>query len=432
MPTGRQIAAFSILAFFCLYFFSASITATSEDIWHRLTATAHTPDFARYSPPLTLSDAEFPIHDRGKRVLVLGDIHGMDAPFHALLDKLSYDPSSDVLIHVGDIIAKGPHEGSMAVLSYMATNNITGVRGNHDQQVIEWRSWLEWIRGLDGGAHWLHDLHAKLHAAAPDDPEEWAAKQLRHSRWAHKIPDGWKLLGDHYRLAHAMSAAEYRYLLALPLVLHVPSAHVFLAHGGVLPSDPRYKPYHRRQPLARVPALPHGAAHDKADLGKTTPLLRRLQEAAVLTDVPQNVDPWVTLNIRGVLDDHSVTRGMDGEPWADIWNRDISSCQGFDQQLRLTEHSKNALPCYPATVIYGHAAARGLDVKRWSVGLDSACVKGRRLSALVLDRKHQKSPFQEEGAEVEGAELEARKKTTIPFGEGRGRIVDISCKSHDD
>lgn len=32
------------------------------------------------------------------------------------------------------------------------------------------------------------------------------------------------------------------------------------------------------------------------------------------------------------------------------------------------------LPCKPSTVVYGHAAGRGLDLKRWSFGLDSGCV----------------------------------------------------------
>ena len=44
------------------------------------------------------------------------------------------------------------------------------------------------------------------------------------------------------------------------------------------------------------------------------------------------------------------------------------------------------LPCYPSTVVYGHAASRDLDVRRWSVGLDSGCLYGRRLTALVLTR----------------------------------------------
>ncbi|KAJ7707667.1 Metallo-dependent phosphatase-like protein [Mycena rosella] len=428
MPTGRQLVAYSTLAFFCLFFLSSGLTSP-DDLWQRLTTT-RTPDFSRYTPPQTLSDTQFPIHDPHKRVIILGDVHGMDKPFHALLAKLSYDPSSDVLMHVGDIVAKGPHEGSMAVLSYMAAHNVTGVRGNHDQMVIEWRSWLDWIAGLDGGAHWLRELHADLAAAGPEDPEAWAQKHLKHGhrrKWGRRIPDGWKILSDHYRVAHAMSAVEYRYLLSLPLVLHVPAAHAFIAHGGILPSDPRYKPYHRRQPLARVPALPKSAKHNKADPGKQLSLLRRLQEAAVLAHVPQNRDPWVTLNIRGVLDDNSVTRTKDGEPWADIWNRDVSSCVGFEAHLHLhrTERSTPALPCYPATVVYGHAAARGLDVKRWSVGLDSGCVYNRHLSALVLDSKLQKSPFEADAVELD---VEARKKITIPFGEGSGRVVTVSCK----
>lgn len=198
----------------------------------------------------------------------------------------------------------------MAVLSYMTTNNITGVRGNHDQKVIEWRGWLEWIGKLEGGKHWLNDFHAKAEAASPDDPEAWAEKHIKKtkSKWGKKIPAGWKILSDHYRVARAMSDAEFRYLLALPLVLHVPSAHTFIAHAGVLPSDPRYAPHHPRQPLARVPRLPNGDKHEKSHLEKTLPLLRRLQEVAILTDVPQNMDPWVTLNMRSILKDNSVTR----------------------------------------------------------------------------------------------------------------------------
>ncbi|KAJ7274359.1 Metallo-dependent phosphatase-like protein [Mycena haematopus] len=346
----------------------------------------------------------------------------MEKPFQALLDKLVFDPSSDVLVHVGDIVAKGPHEGSMTVLSYMTTNNVTGVRGNHDQKVIEWRSWLEWIGNLDGGNHFLTNLHSKVDAARPDDPEAWAEKHMKKtdSKWWKRIPEGWKILSDHYRIARAMSDAEYQYLLSLPLVLHVPAAHTFIAHAGVLPSDPRYAPYHRRQPLAHIPILPSG----KQDKANSEKMLRRFQEAAVLTDVPQNNDPWVTLNMRGVLKDHSVTRSKDGEPWSDVWNSDISLCAGFDQHMHLTKHAKTVLPCYPATVVYGHAASRGLDVKRWSVGLDSGCVRQERLSSLVLG--YRKSRSQEWEVEVE---REARKTIAIPFGDdGEGRIIDVSCQ----
>ncbi|KAF8206389.1 hypothetical protein K438DRAFT_1931587 [Mycena galopus ATCC 62051] len=273
-------------------------------------------------------------------------------------------------------------------------------------------------RPTRGGESFLADFHAKVDSAGPDDPKPGRKSTSRNTeQWWKHIPKGWKILSDHYRVARAMSDTEYQYLLSLPLVLHVPAAHVFIAHGGVLPSDPRYAPFHRRQPLARVPVLPGGGKHGRTHPEKTLPLLRRLQEAAVLTDVPQNADPWVTLNMRGVLKDNSITRTKKGEPWADIWNHDMSLCEGFDQHMHLTKHDKTALPCYPATVVYGHAAARGLDVKRWSVGLDSGCIYNRRLSALVL------GPRSEGSMDI----IESRKKQTIPFGDGEGRIVDISC-----
>ncbi|KAJ7285014.1 calcineurin-like phosphoesterase [Mycena rebaudengoi] len=389
------------------------------------------PDFSRYAPHRTLSKEEFPLDD--KRLIIVGDVHGMHEPFQTLLTKLSYDPSSDVLLHVGDIVAKGPHDGSLAVLSFMASNNITGVRGNHDQKVIEWRGWLEWIQGLRGGAAWLHDLHAQwleAEARGADDPEAWAAHLMRkdkakaNRRWWARVPAGWKVLSDHYRIAHAMAPAEYAYMLALPLVLHAPAAHTYLAHAGLLASDPRYQPDHRRQPLARVPRLPAGVTYDAARPNATRDLLRGLQEAAVLAEVPQNNDPWVTLNMRGVLDDHSVTRKKDGEPWSDVWNRDLSLCAGFDQHMHRARRSKNTLPCYPSTVIYGHSASRGLDVKRWSIGLDSGCVYEKRFSSLVL--KPSSKSFADDDDD-ERVEAEMRRKT-IPFGDNRkAHVISVSC-----
>ncbi|KAJ7227223.1 Metallo-dependent phosphatase-like protein [Mycena pura] len=417
-----QFLIVTVLVLFSFYFFPSG---TSADLWQHATALTRVPDFSHYVPLHTLSDTEFPTHDPHRRVIVLGDVHGMYEPFQALLDQVSYDPSADVLVHVGDIITKGPPKGSLAVLSYMAHHNITGVRGNHDQKVIEWRSWLEWVRKL-GGARWLAQFHAAAHAADPADPERWAAKYLKasKSRWSRTIPRGWKPLSEHYRLASDMSSAEYEYLLSLPLVLHAPSAHVFVAHAGVLPSDPHYKPTHRRQPLARVPAFPDGYEGGQGNSEEARALLRRVQEAAVLAHVPQNGDPWVTLNMRGVLADRSITRDQDGTPWAEVWNYEMGLCTGFEPRRQ----REAKLPCYPATVVYGHAAFRNLDIKRWSVGLDSGCVYNRRLSALVLDYHLRNTTFEGEVKTNDQVVAGQKKRKTIPFGEGSALVVDVECK----
>lgn len=38
----------------------------------------------------------------------------------------------------------------------------------------------------------------------------------------------------------------------------------------------------------------------------------------------------------------------------------------------------------PSTVIYGHDSRRGLQLRRWTKGLDTGCVKGGRLTALIM------------------------------------------------
>lgn len=37
------------------------------------------------------------------------------------------------------------------------------------------------------------------------------------------------------------------------------------------------------------------------------------------------------------------------------------------------------------TVIYGHDAKKGLNIREYTKGLDSACVSGGKLTALVIE-----------------------------------------------
>lgn len=93
-----------------------------------------------------------------------------------MLTKLSYDNTKDVLIFTGDVVAKSSHEGSLSTLDFISANyqttrtrartrtttttnsdlkaktdaqRIFGVRGNHDQLVVQWREWREWFEKLE-------------------------------------------------------------------------------------------------------------------------------------------------------------------------------------------------------------------------------------------------------------------------------------------
>ncbi|TDL26317.1 Metallo-dependent phosphatase [Rickenella mellea] len=412
----RQVASFIIVATFVVVLLGLGIRDEAKSVATILTdsledsrTSSKRPNFPQYIQMTSLSSEDLALERPGRRIIIIGDVHGMNNSMHDILSKLHYDSSRDLLIHVGDILAKGTLEGSLAVLSYMTSNNVTGVRGNHDQKVIEWRAWLEQVLAHKGGQAWLEEMERKS-----QDELKIYAKKGKGKGWK-KIPKGWKMLEDHYMIAKSMYPDQYKYLISLPLVIHAPSLHSFIVHAGMLPLDPHRSISNSRQPLSHIPSL-----SDKLKAPNIT-ALREAQELSLLSEVPQNLDPWVLLNIRGVLNNNEVTRSTsDGNPWSDLWTTVLDRCRGFDGALTLEDvedassNLKPKLPCHPSTIVYGHAAARGLDIKRWSMGLDTGCVYQRKLTALII------------GPENSGdGSLETQ---SIKFGESRkARVVSIKC-----
>ncbi|KAI0041916.1 Metallo-dependent phosphatase [Auriscalpium vulgare] len=381
----RRAVSFSVLLFFLTLIFSMGVIQeiSAGRLMVSVASQNGFPDFGQYVAPGSLSAERLSLDSPDRRVIIIGDIHGMSDALQSLLREVHYDSKKDTLIHVGDIAAKGPQSGSISVLSYMSMHNITGVRGNHDQKVLEWRAWIEWVRALGDGAgrawldgvegRWLQEQRLTGPGKGDEfDADDWVEEQAKNSkkgdrRWWGRVPKGWKMFSDHYNIARAMTAEEYGYLRSLPLVLHLPSEHTFLVHAGLLPYDPTRSITSQRQPLARLPSLPaHGVSRP------TIPSLREAQELAILDEVKQNADPWVVLNMRNILSDNTVSRKTKkGKAWAKTWNDVMPRCAGYDKPKK----KGKSLPCYPSTVVYGHAAARGLDVHRWTIGLDSGCVR---------------------------------------------------------
>ncbi|KAG5352897.1 hypothetical protein C0989_012287 [Termitomyces sp. Mn162] len=391
------------------------------------------PSFATFLDPFS-SGLSF------RRVILVGDIHGMYESLQKLLYQVSYDPSSDVLIPVGDFLTRGPHVDSMRTLSFMASNNITAVRGNHDQKVIEWRAWIHWMKTQPEGSRWLEETSAEW-AAADAKLEDWIDDKKRKNKdteWWSKIPKGWKPFDAHYAIAQEMSETQYAYLRSLPYIIHIPHTHAFIVHGGLLASNPKHPYNDPRQPLATMPRLPD-CCEDRVNRTET---LRRIQEREILNEVPQNTIPWNILNIRGIVDGE-VTRDNDGKPWSKAWRQDMRHCAGFNGELldasTIRKKKTKILPCYPATVVYGHAAGRGLDVKRWSIGLDTGCVYERRLTALVLGGKKTIKRRRVDDDDKEDIEIDTDddddgsgaikvNADQIKFGDSHyGQIVSVKC-----
>lgn len=87
-------------------------------------------------------------------------------------------------------------------------------------------------------------------------------------------------------------------------------------------------------------------------------------------------DPFMVMNMR-TIKDGVPSEGREGVGWMKVWNK-------FQNGLHKNKRS---------TVTYGHDSKRGLQVADYSMGIDTGCLKGGQLTAVVIeggnsDHKH--------------------------------------------
>ncbi|OCK89101.1 Metallo-dependent phosphatase [Cenococcum geophilum 1.58] len=111
--------------------------------------------------------------------------------------------------------------------------------------------------------------------------------------------------------------------------------------------------------------------------------------AGLVPGVPlERQDPFQVMNMRTIdLDTRLPSDGREGTAWEKLWNH---------EQAKLLEKERS-------TVIYGHDSKRGKNILKYSKGLDSGCVNGGKLTAMVI-----------------GASKEGKAKT---------KIVSVKCKN---
>lgn len=95
--------------------------------------------------------------------------------------------------------------------------------------------------------------------------------------------------------------------------------------------------------------------------------------AGLVPDISlENQDPFHVMNMRTIdLKTRIPSSKHAGTPWEKFWNH---------QQKKKTEHER-------LSVVYGHNRKRGLNLQEFTFGLDSGCVSGGKLTALVVDHK---------------------------------------------
>jgi diadenosine tetraphosphatase ApaH/serine/threonine PP2A family protein phosphatase len=205
------------------------------------------------------------------RHIIIGDIHGCLDELERLL-RLVGTGGDDVIVSVGDLVAKGPD--SQGVVALARERNVLSVRGNHDEAV------------------------------------------LRHRRATLAKTELPRLKRSHRAVVESLEEPDWQYLEAMPLWLRLPAFSVLVVHAGMVPGVPLEQ--QRPEDLMTMRALKaDGTASSKLD---------------------------------------------DGPRWASLWEG-------------------------PERVIFGHDAISGLQIERFATGLDTGCVYGGSLTAVILPER---------------------------------------------
>ena len=133
--------------------------------------------------------------DNGNSVWVIGDIHGYNETFDALIKRLSIT-DQDIILCLGDLIDKGP--GSLEVLKKVSkSSQIFSIRGNHEEMMRlsispkhgrMMKSWLKY-----GGLITLESF-SKDEANQIEEARKWLS-------FIENLPA--EIVLDKYRIVHA-------------------------------------------------------------------------------------------------------------------------------------------------------------------------------------------------------------------------------------
>lgn len=135
----------------------------------------------------------------------VGDIQGCYVEFRRLLEEICFDPASDTLWLVGDLVNRGPD--SLEVLRFIKSlgKSAITVLGNHDLHLLAVAAGVAELHRTD-------TLDTVLHAPDRDELLAW----LRHQRLLHAEGD--------YVLVHAGLLPQWSVKQALDLAREVEDA----------------------------------------------------------------------------------------------------------------------------------------------------------------------------------------------------------------
>ncbi|KAF3903690.1 hypothetical protein AA313_de0208270 [Arthrobotrys entomopaga] len=261
-----------------------------------------------------------------KHLIFIGDVHGMLTEFQDLMRKLGskgFLEHSHVVL-AGDFISKGPD--SIALLDTLIGLKVSCVRGNHEDELMKvyWKLQRNMITEDGEEIDPEEDETERIIGKRNDDSDDDEKKKYK-KKGTKKHRKKYK--HSDLRLAKSLKPHHVTFIESCPLILKL---------DGV------------------------------SNLGDVA-----VVHAGMVAGVElERQKPSVLMNVRTFVK-RVPTPGRKGLHWSKLWNDYM-----FDKVK--SEGVK------PLTVVYGHDARRGMELRKYTKGLDTNCVRGGRLTALVV------------------------------------------------
>jgi hypothetical protein len=318
-----------------------------------------------------------------RRLVFIGDIHGCKDELLKLLKKVNYDPSLDHLIATGDTINKGPR--SAGVLDHLIHLNATTVLGNHEDRLIHTaKSAFNTFPTTEASMQALQnpDSLIDLSSASSRDARTLKSLRARHLRYIQHMP----LILRVRPLPQALK----------PTTKHnSPIAEeILVVHAGLVPALPLEKqdPYYvtnmrSMHTKSHVPSAERAGKKKKVRHNQPWRNIWNWYNDRLYRH--KSTEGFRKSGTSVVRDSVRAAEKRDVGTYSENIGKFLASAQDTVRELVNRPKHHEEQHDKPQVVVYGHDAKSGLRIKRWSKGMDSGCVGGGRLSALVLNAKGQ-------------------------------------------
>ena len=290
----------------------------------------------------------------GGRLVFVGDVHGCADDFGDLLRKVGFNKNKndgDTLVLLGDVVSKGPD--SARVLRMARELGALSVRGNHDDAALA-----------------AYDFSRKHGGALP------------------KISRMSDTGGEDFEFVKNLTRADAKFLREMPWTLEIPAIAAVAVHAGLVPGVA----VNRQNPsdVFTMRGVVEVSGDDDGGEGGggggnifargwrwlVRSLFHRNGKNNGSKQHAEGEDEEEEYHGRRPRQEKKKERRRErkisyrataavgeGQPWAEAWS---------------------SLPGQKKHAVFGHDSRRGVQLEAWATGIDSDCVGGGELTALVL------------------------------------------------